>query len=233
MPLLSFQCSLKCIFVCVSSLMKRCALTVSLFEIVSVYVWASWSVSWSQQHRSQSCIRPPGEHLPPTPPTLSCSKQPHITSGLCCFPLLLLSAHKLVTKAENTEMAGRQHKFQKNTLMKGISAAFWSLLDICFLEPPRSCWRQCSLRFLLLFVCWKHSAKANDVWPKPRMRNLKVLCCFILYCETMSNGACHTLLCQWKCNERWDVSRTQNRCQCLHRDTTGLTSKVKLRDVSQ
>lgn len=115
MPLLSFQCSLKCIFVCVSSLMKRCALTVSLFEIVSVYVRASWSVSWSQQHHSQSCIRPPGEHLPPTPPTLSCSKQPHITPGLCCFPLLLLSAHKLVTKAENTEMAGRQHKFQKNT----------------------------------------------------------------------------------------------------------------------
>lgn len=151
------------------------------------------------------------------------------------FPLLLLSAHKLVTKARIQRWLAGSTSFRRtlHDLMKGISAAFWSLLDICFLEPPRSCWRQCSLRFLLLFVCWKHSAKANDVWPKPRMRNLKVLCCFILYCDTMSDGACHTLLCQWKCNERWDVSRTQNRCQCLHRDTTGLTSKVKLRDVSQ
>lgn len=174
-------------------------------------VWADHS---SIAHSPQQTTWGSSAPLKPTPPTLSCSKRPHLTSGrccfprCCCFPMTLLLKQRIQTWPPGS--AGRRYRRTLYDLMKGISAAFWSLSDVCFREPPSPCWRQCSLKSLLLFVCWKHNAKANDVKLKAWMSDLEgqaetwwLLCCIALCCtEDVFSlcaclwivGHCHTSL---------------------------------------
>ncbi len=151
-------------------------------------VWADHS---SIAHSPQQTTWGSSAPLKPSPPTLSCSKRPHLTSGrrcfpcCCCFPMTLLLKQRIQTWPPGS--AGRHYRRTLYDLMKGISTAFWSLSDVCFREPPSPCWRQCSLKSLLLFVCWKHNAKANDVKLKAWMSDLEgqaetwwLLCCIAL-----------------------------------------------------
>lgn len=112
MPLLRFQCSLRCTYVCVSSLMKRCALTVCFF--------------WNCERVCAGFLE--RELITAASLPIFCKTTWWASASYTSHPVLLQTAshhlrtllfspaaHKLVTKAENTEMAGRQHKFQKNT----------------------------------------------------------------------------------------------------------------------
>lgn len=163
------------------------------------------SLQSSADHPGLIC--PPPPILQPYTPTVSCSKHPHLTSGhrcfpcCCCFPMTLLLKQTIQTWPPGS--AGRRFRRTLYDLMKGISAAFWSLSDVCFREPPSSCWRQCSLKSLLLFVCWEHNAKANDVKLKAWMNDLEgqaetwwLPCCITLCCTEDVFSLC---ACLWIC----------------------------------
>lgn len=138
--------------------------------------------------------------LNPPPPTPSLSKQPHLTSGrrcflrCCCFPTTLLLKQRIQTWPPGS--ASRRFRRTLHDLMKGISAAFWSLSSVCFHEPPSPSWRQCSLKSLL-FVCWKHNAKANDVKLKAWMSDLEgqTVTWWLLCCITLPYSVCVFTVC--------------------------------------
>lgn len=157
---------------------------------------APQSVGWSTQHRLQSSARRLGLICPLNmePPTMSCFKHPHLTSGHQSFPYCCCFSMLLKQRIETCPPAVQGGSSEEHDLMRGISLLFEVPQPSGFMNR-RACAEDNAVWSLIccLFLCWKHNARANDFKLKTWSSDFKgpswKSACVFTVCMPVSCGA--------------------------------------------